>query len=79
MVERRDPHRPNESGQRRRADDPDFLTPREVCQRWRIDFKTLEKLRLAWVILSPRCRRIELKVIERYEQKMRLRYETSSS
>jgi len=71
-IDRRDPTRPNTSGQQRRLTDPDFLTPGDLCARWRIDLKTLNKFSLPWIVLAPRLRRIELAVIEEFEVRQRL-------
>ena len=49
-----------------------MLTPMEVCSRWRIDLRTLDKLELPWVRLSERVRRIPLDVVIEVEVKQRL-------
>lgn len=54
-----------------------FLTPREVCARWRINIKTLDKLALPWFYVSPQVRRIEVAVVVRFEQEQRLRAESA--
>ncbi len=55
------------STERQPSTTPVFLTPSEVCARWRIDARTLDKLALPWVRLTPRTRRIALAVIVAYE------------
>ena len=76
-VDRRDPTRPNTSGHYRRKDDPQFLTPGELCDRWRIDYKTLAKFTLPWVVLSDRVRRIELAIVIEFETRNRLQASSS--
>jgi hypothetical protein len=44
-----------------------YMTPAEVCQRWRIDARTLEKVDLPWVWLTPRVRRVSYSVVQRIE------------
>jgi hypothetical protein len=44
-----------------------YLTPAEVCQRWRIDARTLAKVDLPWVYITPRLRRISVSVVRRIE------------
>jgi alkylated DNA nucleotide flippase Atl1 len=51
---------------------PIMLTPSEVCERWRIDLRTLDKLDLPWVRVSDRVRRIALTVVLEVEQRERL-------
>jgi len=52
--------------------DPVFLTPEEVCERWRINRETLAKFALPWFRPSPRVRRIELAYVLEYERTQRL-------
>lgn len=49
-----------------------MLTPADLCLRWRIDARTLDKLDLPWVRLSERVRRISLAVVLTIEQRERL-------
>ena len=49
-----------------------FLSPGDLCERWRVDWKTLNKFELPWVRLSPTVRRIELSVVVQYERANRL-------
>jgi hypothetical protein len=48
------------------------LTPAEVCLRWRIDLRTLDKIDLPWIRLTERVRRIPLSVVMTYEQAQRM-------
>lgn len=48
--------------------DPIYMTPTEVCERWRIDARTLAKVDLPWVWLTPRVRRVSVLVVRRIEQ-----------
>ncbi len=45
-----------------------FLTPAELCDRWRIHTDTLAKIDLPWFRPRPRCRLIDLAFVERYER-----------
>lgn len=45
-----------------------YLTPSEVCQRWRIDARTLDKIDLPWVWITPRLRRVSVSIVRRVEQ-----------
>lgn len=49
-----------------------FLSPGELCKRWNVDWKTLQKFPLPWVQLSPTVRRIDLSFVLDYEQTNRL-------
>jgi hypothetical protein len=49
-----------------------FLTPGDLCERWNVDWKTLNKLPLPWVRVTPNVRRIELTFVLKYEQAQRL-------
>ena len=44
-----------------------YLTPSEVCQRWRIDARTLDKIDLPWIQITPRVRRVSFAVVQRVE------------
>lgn len=46
-----------------------YLAPSELCQRWRIDARTLDKLDLAWLWITPRVRRISMQAVVQFEQK----------
>ena len=56
-----------------------FLTPSEVCERWRIDIRTLDKLDLGWFWVSPRVRRIRREDVISYEKAQRLALEYTES
>jgi hypothetical protein len=45
-----------------------YLSPGEVCERWSVDYRTLQKFELPWVELRPHVRRIDLRTVEAYEQ-----------
>jgi hypothetical protein len=45
-----------------------YLTPGEVCERWSVDYRTLQKFNLEWVELGPHVRRVDLRTVEAYEQ-----------
>ncbi len=49
-----------------------FLSPGDLCDRWRIDWKTLQKFPIPWVRLSPTVRRIDLTFVLTYEETNRL-------
>lgn len=50
-----------------------YCTPGELCDRWKIDYRTLRKLPLVWLTLEPaNVRRIPLTDVEAYEQQQRL-------
>lgn len=49
-----------------------FLTPAELCERWRIDARTLDKLSLPWFVVRSRVRRIALDIVLDYERRHRL-------
>jgi hypothetical protein len=49
-----------------------FLSPGDLCERWNVDWRTLNKFDLPWVQLSPKVRRIDLAIIIEYEQRNRL-------
>ncbi len=51
---------------------PVYLTPAELCERWRVDARTLDKLSLPWFIVSGRVRRISLEIVLEYERRNRL-------
>lgn len=52
----------------RRENQAVFLTPSELCQRWKIHSDTLAKVDLPWFRPRPRCRLIALAFIETYER-----------
>ncbi len=52
--------------------DERFLSPGDLCERWNVDWKTLQKFSLPWVQLSPTVRRIEFTFVLNYEQTNRL-------
>lgn len=54
-----------------------FLSPGDLCERWRVDWKTLQKFPIPWVQLSPTVRRIDLTFVLTYEQANR--FNASSS
>lgn len=54
-----------------------FLSPGDVCERWRVDWKTLQKFPIPWVQLSPTVRRIDLAFVIQYEEANRLRHPTT--
>lgn len=45
-----------------------FLTVSELCERWRIDRRTLDKIDLPWFCPRPRVRLIDLAFVQHYEQ-----------
>lgn len=49
-----------------------FLTVGELLDRWKLDYKTLDKLmdagRLGYVEFGPRTRRFPLSIVVTYEQ-----------
>lgn len=49
-----------------------FLSPGDLCERWNVDMRTLDKLPIPWVRLSSRVRRINMAFIVEYEQAQRL-------
>lgn len=49
-----------------------FFTPGELCDRWKVDPRTLGKLELPWVAITPRVRRVPATVVITYEQAQRL-------
>ena len=56
-----------------------FLTPGDLCERWNVDWRTLQKFPIPWVQLSPSVKRIDLTFVVTYEQTNRLGcYSTSS-
>jgi len=59
-----------------RANGPIFLTPSQLCERWQVSLRTLDKFDLPWVWLSPRSRRIRLDAVLTYEQRQHLRGST---
>ena len=44
-----------------------FLSPGELCDRWNIDERTLNKFDLPWVWFTPRIRRLSVTVVARIE------------
>lgn len=54
-----------------------FLSPGDLCERWSVDYKTLQKFPIPWVQLSPTVRRIDLTFVVTYEQQNRLTHATS--
>lgn len=46
-----------------------FLTPGEVCERWSVDYRTLQKFDLDWVELRPHVRRVDIRAVEAYEKR----------
>lgn len=50
-----------------------FFTPSELCERWKIDARTLDKFDLPWVWLTPRIRRVRVDVIFQLETSQGLR------
>lgn len=55
-----------------------FLTPGELCERWKVDWRTMRKFPIPWIELSPSVRRIDLAFIVKYEQANRLDVHQSS-
>jgi hypothetical protein len=55
-----------------RANGPIFLTPSDLCERWQLSLRTLDKFDLPWTWLRPRVRRIKLSDVLAYEQRHRL-------
>ena len=53
------------------SSDEVFFTPAELCARWKIDLKTLDKLDLPWCQLRPRIRRVRAQVVFSFEQAQR--------
>jgi len=49
-----------------------FLAPGDLCERWNVDWKTLNKFPIPWVQLSPTIRRVELTFVLHYERVNRL-------
>ena len=49
-----------------------FLSPGDLCVRWNVDWKTLQKFPIPWVHLSRTVRRIDLTFVLTYEQANRL-------
>jgi len=49
------------------------LSPGDLCERWRVDWKTLNKFPIPWVQLSPSVRRIQLSFVMQYEERNRVR------
>ena len=47
---------------------PVYFTPSELCERWKIDPRTLDKFSLPWVWLSLRIRRVSEADVLKYEQ-----------
>ena len=55
-----------------------FLSPGDLCERWNVDWKTLNKFPIPWVQLSPTVRRIDLTFVVQYEEAQRLRCASTS-
>lgn len=53
-------------------DDRPNVTPEELCERWSISLRTLDKFELPWVWLSSRVRRIRLRDVRAFEQRHHL-------
>jgi hypothetical protein len=51
----------------------EYFTPAELCERWKVDPRTLDKFPLPWVRLGPRTRRVETKIVLTFEQEQRLK------
>lgn len=51
-------------------------TPGDLCERWQIDWKTLNKLPIEWIQLSPTVRRVRLSFVVQYEEQHKLRPST---
>lgn len=49
-----------------------YFTPDELCRRWRIDRRTLDKLPLARLQLTVRIRRYEVRTVLAFEQAQHL-------
>lgn len=49
-----------------------FFTPAELCERWKIDPRTLDKLELPWCWLTPKVRRIAAEVVFSFEKSQNL-------
>jgi hypothetical protein len=50
-----------------------YLSPGEVCERWKVEWRTMNKIPIPWVQLSPTVRRIDLAFIKHYEERNRMR------
>ena len=49
-----------------------FFTPSELCERWKIDPRTLDKLDLPWRWLTPKVRRVSAEVVFSFEKSQNL-------
>lgn len=67
--------RAHREGGRRSTDE--FLTPGDLCRRWCVDPKTLNKFPIPWVHLSPTVRRIDRAFVVTYEESNRLTHSSS--
>lgn len=59
----------------RRATD-EFLTPGDLCDRWKIDPRTLDKLELPWIWITPKVRRVSAHFVYSFESDQNLRITT---
>jgi hypothetical protein len=51
----------------------EYFTPAELCERWKVDPRTLDKLSLPWVRITKRVRRVEAKIVLTFEQEQKLK------
>lgn len=49
-----------------------FFAPSELCDRWKIDPRTLDKLELPWCWLTPRVRRVPAEIVFSFEKSQKL-------
>jgi hypothetical protein len=49
-----------------------FFTPTELCERWKIDPRTLDKLELPWCWITPRVRRVSASIVFSFEKSQNL-------
>jgi hypothetical protein len=53
----------------------EFYTPAELCARWKIDPRTLDKLDLPWKRITPRVRRIHAEIVLSFEKAQNFKVE----
>jgi len=51
------------------APTPGFFSPGELCERWGIDYRTLAKIDLPWVVLTARVRRVPAGAVFEFERR----------
>lgn len=54
-----------------------FFTPTELCKRWKVDPRTLDKFDLPWVRLLPRVRRVPAETVFLFEKSQRIEVESA--